>query len=682
MRRTRQSIELLETRTVCAGFTFQVVDNLNLVSAETEQLITNSAQYALNRIAKHVSWQGTLDVEVRVRPASENPFPNINGILPSVISLSWTGSEWSNDTLHEMLTGIDRQPLSADAGMTIYLGDDGQIRNYGLPVWFDPNPMDYVPANVPTGKFDYIGVFFHEVFHGIGFLASSREFRNLTATIDGNDYFIGSTTQQLFGGKLPLAPRLGGSLQDHYGNTSLPSNTLSSGLMYQWGNYEGNRLDIGKLDLAVLQDLGIGITSTAGLPLVDAIDSQVARNTLSNLSMSENIAIGTSVGTLSTTAGASGYTFALADGGIDNSAFEIVGNLLKTKTSIDFETKSSYSILVRNTDAQGVWTATPFTIEVTDVNDQPVAVNDLFSVLITETPLLNVAANDLNFDQNLALNNLEIMSQPSKGTVQVKQGKIEFVPNGNSVGKDTFTYRIRNVNGIVSNVAQVELTLTERPNAIADLGRARRDEAIVIDVLANDTFVLSSLDPSTLQIVQQSNNGQATVNNGKIRFSPAAKFLGQTKFQYSVQNTFGVSSLATEVTVTVNGSLYQNPINRFDVNGDTKISPLDAFVVINELNRGGAKPIENLTRSAPPYFDVNADYRVTPVDALLVINYLNFLRSNGAGEGESKATSARESFFANLGSIETRDVHNPTTSFDDANLDDLSKERIRRRRVG
>ena len=364
MRPSRLSVESLEARTVFAGFTFQVVDDLNLVSAETEQLITNSAQYALNRISKHITWQGTLDVEVRVRPASENPFPNTNGLLPSVTSLSWTGSDWSNDTLHELLTGIDRQPLSADAGMTIYLGDDGQIRNYGLPVWFDPNPTDYVPANVPSGKFDYIGVFFHEVLHGIGFLATSREFRNLTTTIDGNDYFIGSATQQLFGGELPLAPRLGGSLQDHYGNTSLASNTLSSGLMFQWGNYEGNRLDIGKLDLAILEDLGLTIISEAGLPLVDTFDSQVPRNTLSQLSMRENIAIGSIVGTLSTTAGATGYTFALADGGLDNSAFEIVGNTLKTKVAINFEAKASYSILVRNADAQGVWTATPFTITV------------------------------------------------------------------------------------------------------------------------------------------------------------------------------------------------------------------------------------------------------------------------------------------------------------------------------
>ena len=369
MRPKRLSIEMLEARTVFAGFTFQVVDDLNLISSETEQLISVSAQYALNRISKHIDWQGTLDVEVRVRPASENPFPNTNGLLPSVTSLSWIDNDWSNDTLVELLTGIDRQPSNADAGMTIYLGDDGQIRNYGLPVWFDPNPIDYVPANVPSGSFDYIGVFFHEVFHGIGFLGASREFRNITTTIDGNDYFIGNATQQLLGGKLPLAPRLGGASQDHYGNTSLPGNTLSSGLMFQWGNYEGNRLDIGKLDLAILEDLGITIKSREGLPLVDTIDSDVPRSTLSKLSMSENIPIGTIVGTLATTAEAAGVTFALAAGGLDNSAFEIVGNVLRTKVAIDFETKASYSILVRNTDAQGVWTVTPFTIDVTNTID-------------------------------------------------------------------------------------------------------------------------------------------------------------------------------------------------------------------------------------------------------------------------------------------------------------------------
>ncbi|MFN9913598.1 MAG: hypothetical protein ACK53L_13485, partial [Pirellulaceae bacterium] len=153
--------------------------------------------------------------------------------------------------------------------MTIYLGRDGQIRNYGYLAWFDRDPVAFVPANVPAGNFDFIGVFCHEVFHGIGFLAASREFSVLTTQTGGNDFFIGEQTKRVFGGILPLAPRVQGQLSDHYGNTSLSNNQLQSGLMFQWGNYDRNRLDIGKLDLAILQDLGVTVKNTQGLPLVD-----------------------------------------------------------------------------------------------------------------------------------------------------------------------------------------------------------------------------------------------------------------------------------------------------------------------------------------------------------------------------------------------------------------------------
>jgi len=375
MIRSNLLLEILETRLNPSASTIKIVDDLNLIPATTEQNLYQAASYGLARISQQISWKGILDTEVRIRPASENPNPNANGLMPSIISVSWLNGSWSNDTLREMLTGVDPKPQEADAGMTIYLGTDGQIRNYGFLAWFDPEPVAYVPANVPAGCFDIIGVFCHEVFHGIGFLAASKEFSDLTTTINGNDFFIGPATQQVFGGKLPLAPRQGGWLQDHYGNTSLPGNTLSSGLMFQWGNYEGNRLDFGKLDLAVLQDLGISVTNTLGLPLVDTMDSKAPRNTLSKQNITENVSIGTTIGTLSTSAGASGFSFTLAEGGQDNGAFSIVDNVLKTKAPIDFEVKKSFSILVRNSDSNGIWTATPFVISVSDINEAPTAIS-------------------------------------------------------------------------------------------------------------------------------------------------------------------------------------------------------------------------------------------------------------------------------------------------------------------
>jgi hypothetical protein len=79
-------------------------------------------------------------------------------------------------------------------------------------------------------------------------------------------------------------------------------------------------------------------------------------------------------------------------------------------------------------------------------------------------------------------------------------------------------------------------------------------------------------------------------------------------------------------------SPWTNPSEPLDVNDNGVIQPLDALVVINELNRSEARELtdDDLT---PPYFDVNGDRSITPIDALRVINYLN--RGSGGGEGEA-----------------------------------------------
>ncbi len=58
---------------------------------------------------------------------------------------------------------------------------------------------------------------------------------------------------------------------------------------------------------------------------------------------------------------------------------------------------------------------------------------------------------------------------------------------------------------------------------------------------------------------------------------------------------------------------WTNPLDRFDVNADGMISPIDA---INVINRIGAP------RAAPPFADVTGDGAVGPLDALQVINRL------------------------------------------------------------
>ena len=155
-------------------YTFALVDSGNLVSAPIEAQIAACANYAIGLISNYLSWNGTLDFVVDIRPDSQSPYPEADGIMPTVAQIAWNGSAWINQTLEECLTGIDSNAAAPDAGCTIYLAADGTIRNYGAPVWFDPDPGFAVDPDVPAGTHDFIGIYTHEIFHSLGFYQSHR----------------------------------------------------------------------------------------------------------------------------------------------------------------------------------------------------------------------------------------------------------------------------------------------------------------------------------------------------------------------------------------------------------------------------------------------------------------------------------------------------------------------------
>lgn len=96
--------------------------------------------------------------------------------------------------------------------------------------------------------------------------------------------------------------------------------------------------------------------------------------TISSLSVAENLPIGSLVGTLSTIAGVSPYTYTLVagEGDDDNASFSTSGNQLFTNAVFNFEAKREYFVRLRSTSTGG----TPvferaFRVIVTDANDAP-----------------------------------------------------------------------------------------------------------------------------------------------------------------------------------------------------------------------------------------------------------------------------------------------------------------------
>ncbi len=86
-----------------------------------------------------------------------------------------------------------------------------------------------------------------------------------------------------------------------------------------------------------------------------------------------------------------------------------------------------------------------------------------------------------------------------------------------------------------------------------------------------------------------------------------------------------VVSKAFDITVVLVRSAHHNYNLPQDVNGDGYVSPIDALIIINEINSNGAHPIPIGGEGEPPLhrIDVNGDGMITPIDLLLIINFLN-----------------------------------------------------------
>ena len=104
---------------------------------------------------------------------------------------------------------------------------------------------------------------------------------------------------------------------------------------------------------------------------VPASVAQPTDITLSATTIAENAGANAVVGTFTTTDPDAGstftYTLVSGVGDTDNASFSIAGGQLRATTSFDFETKGSYSVLVRCTDQGGLSFEKPFTITVTDL---------------------------------------------------------------------------------------------------------------------------------------------------------------------------------------------------------------------------------------------------------------------------------------------------------------------------
>jgi hypothetical protein len=133
----------------------------------------------------------------------------------------------------------------------------------------------------------------------------------------------------------------------------------------------------------------------------------------------------------------------------------------------------------------------------------------------------------------------------------------------------------------------------------------------------------------------------------------------------------------TDVPDTGGPDSWQNPGNRLDVTADGNVVPLDALVVINELNdpqysaADGKLPTVLPSTAPPPFLDVDGDGYCTPRDALIVINYLH---SEAEGEAAPRVAADGPAIAAVRWHASLAALFASSEMLDDSVLDDIAEE--------
>jgi hypothetical protein len=190
------------------------------------------------------------------------------------------------------------------------------------------------------------------------------------------------------------------------------------------------------------------------------------------------------------------------------------------------------------------------------VAGEPVAVNDAVTVArnsgLTAIPVL---ANDSVFPAASPIPavgaTIAIVTPPSLGTAVVNPvGTIDYTPNLNASGLDSFTYTVT-VAAVVSNVAIVTVTINDPPTAVNDSATATINVATQINVLANDTDPNGQADIVAIANLTQPTPAGASValNGNVVNFTATA--VGAYTFTYRAQDAQGALSNVATVTVTV-----------------------------------------------------------------------------------------------------------------------------------
>ncbi len=360
---------------------------------------------------------------------------------------------------------------------------------------------------------------------------------------------------------------------------------------------------------------------------------------------------------------ASGETVAVANGTV---TLQANGELLFSPAA-DFAGTSSFDYQI--SDPSGLTATATVSVNVSNTNDNPVAIDDSITTNEDQTVILNLLGNDTDVDgDTLTVGSIDGTAISIGATVAVSNGQvtlrpdgqISFAPASNFNGLTTFSYGISDGNGgTTTAIASVTVNpVNDAPLAIDDSASLNEDTSLTITPLANDSDPES--DPLTIAAIDGQavlpgdsinvTGGSVTLQaDGSLIFTPSPDYNGSPDFGYTVSDGNGGTATATiNLTVTaVNDAPVASPDSAttveetpvtIDLRGNDSDVDADPLSVV-QID-GTAVSIGSPVNVAQGVVALQADGTVifTPTSNFTGIASFDYQVSDGAG-GVATATA-------------------------------------------
>ncbi|MBC7913363.1 MAG: tandem-95 repeat protein [Pyrinomonadaceae bacterium] len=181
---------------------------------------------------------------------------------------------------------------------------------------------------------------------------------------------------------------------------------------------------------------------------------------------------------------------------------------------------------------------------------KPIGLPDAAITLINTPVTISVNANDPTKIDVIVIAD----TAPAGATVVINPDKtIKYTPPPGSVGTTTFTYRLRNGDGLESDPILVTVYVNSPPVANNDIEKTSLNQPVLIDLAGNDTDADGTVNKATVVIKSQPANGTLGPPDalGNITYTPNTGYLGADTFTYTIKDDKGTESNIATVTIAI-----------------------------------------------------------------------------------------------------------------------------------